>query len=136
MANARANVFHIFRNVSNDLSLANSWPSLGVVLKGVVVLLSNSVKLGGAINIIAEVNVVNLINVAFVHVASEDLLSDVLGGVNLEQVKDSQELELGNVAVLGAIKVLEARLEVHAADLDSPTVLIHNFSDLVITGSA
>ena len=136
MANARANVFHIFRNVSNDLSLANSWPSLGVVLKGVVVLLSNSVELGGAINIIAEVNVVNLINIAFVHVASEDLLSDVLGGVNLEQVKDSQELELGNVAVLGAIKVLEARLEVHAADLDSPTVLIHNFSDLVITGSA
>jgi hypothetical protein len=102
----------------------------------VVVLLTNTVKLGGTINVITEVNVVNLINVAFVHVASEDLLSDVLGGVNLQQVEDSQELELGNVAVLGAIKVLVARLEVHAADLDSPAVLFHNFSDLIIGGSA
>jgi len=136
VANARANILNIFRYVSNDLSLANSWSSLGVIVKGVVVLLTNTVKLGSAINVITEVNVVNLINIAFVHVASEDLLSDVLGGVNLQQVEDSQELELGNVAVLGAIEVLVARLEVHAADLDSPAVLFHNFSDLIIGGGA
>lgn len=101
-----------------------------------VIGLADTVKLGSTINILTEVNVVNLINIAFVHVAAEDFLCDVLGGVNLKQVNHTQELKFGNVTVLGAIKVLEAGLQVDAADLDSPSVLIQNLCNLVLTGSS
>lgn len=101
-----------------------------------VLSLTDTVKLSSTINIFTEVNVVDLINVTLVHVAAEDFLSDMLRGVNLKQVNNAQELQLGNVTVLGAIKVLEAGLQVDAADLDSPSVLIQNLCNLVLTGSS
>lgn len=101
-----------------------------------VLSLADTVKLSSTIDILTEVNVVNLIDVALVHVAAENFLCDVLGGVNLKQVDYAQELKLGNVTVLSTIEVLEAGLQVDAADLDSPSVLLHNLRNLVLTGTS
>lgn len=137
-ADASTHIIDILWHVANDFGLADTWARLGVVVEGVVVLLANTVKLRGSINVFTEVNVVNLINIALVHVPSAQFLEDVFASADSQQVEHTQELELGNVAVASLVEVLEGGFEVNAALHNSAAVLIehglHGIRVLVHTG--
>ena len=124
------NILDICGVVSNDLGLANSWACLREVVKRVVIFLADAEQCCCTVDILTEISVVDLINIAFVHVTSEDGLGDVLWCGDLQKIEDSQELSFGNVAVFSAIKILEHRLQVNTSDLDSSTVLVKNSSQL------
>lgn len=96
------------------------------VVGAVVEALVDSEKLLSAINVLAEVHIVYLINISLVHVAAENGLKNVLGCTDSQQVKNAQELILGHVAVARDIVVLEDRLEVDALVLDGGLVLLKN----------
>ena len=89
LSDAGKHVLDIQGAVSNDLGLANSWASLGEVVKAVVVILTNTKESSCAVNLFAEVSVVNLVNIALVHVTSKDVLGNLLGGRDLKKVKHS-----------------------------------------------
>jgi len=132
LSDAGAHILNILWGVANHLSLGNSWAGLWVVIEGVVVLLANTIELSSTINIFAEVNVVNFVNIAHVHVSAEQLLGHLLWSVDLQQIEHTEELNLGHVTVLGAVKVLELGLQVDATDLDGAAVLIKNLLDGLI----
>lgn len=98
-------------------------------------LLADSEESSSTVNVVTEISVVDFINVALVHVTSEDGLGDVLRSSDLEEVKNTQELNLGNVTVFGAIKVLEDRLKMDAAHLDCSTILIKYSNQLFFSVS-
>jgi hypothetical protein len=61
-------------------------------------------------------------------------LGDVFWCVDLKEIEHTQELKLGNVTILGAVKVLEDWLQVHAANSNSTTVFIQNSCKLLLIG--
>jgi len=128
---AGENVIHIIRVVSDNLSTAGTSLSLGEVREGVVEVSANTIKLVRAVNILAEVDIVDLIDVAFVHVATEHKLGDLLGSVDLEEVEHSQELSLGHVTVLGDIEVLEQGLQQDASGVHGEAVLVEDLLNVV-----
>jgi hypothetical protein len=68
-----------------------------------------------AVDIVAELEVVDLAFVILVKVFSNDEVEDLVGGgENAKILKHSLELLGGNMARLGSIEVLEARLEEHS----------------------
>lgn len=94
--------------------------------------LIDSEKLLSAINVFAEVNVIDLINIAFVHVTLHKSLQDVLRGGNPEQIKHSQELILCHMTILSDIVVLEHRLQVNTLVFNGCSVF---FKDVINLGS-
>ena len=94
--------------------------------------LGDTEKLIGTIDVLAEVDVVALINVTLVHISSKELLGDMLRGVDSEKIKHSEELFLGNMTVAGDVVVLEHGLQVNALVLDGGTVLLKDSLDLVV----
>ena len=63
--------------------------SLGEVVGAMVEALADTEKLLSSVDILTEVDIVDLINIALVHVAAEDGLKDVLGCTNSEQIKNA-----------------------------------------------
>ena len=117
LSDASKNILDVHGSVSDNLSLAHSWFSLFKVVEAVVVSLSDSEKGFGTINLITEISVVNFVNVALIHVTSEDSLGDVLGYRNLKQIENTEELHFRHVTVFSAVEILENWLEVDAADI-------------------
>ena len=70
-ANASNNIVDVIRGVSDNLGLAIACPSLRVVVSAVVEALVDTKELLRTINILAEIHIVALIDVTFVHVATE-----------------------------------------------------------------
>ncbi len=89
-------------------------------------------KLLRAINVLAEVNVIDLINIAFVHVTLHKSLQDVLRGSDSEQIEHSKELILGHMTILSDIVVLEHWLQVNALVLNGCSVFL---KDVINFGS-
>ena len=71
------NVLDIFWLVFLDINSCNSWSSLWVVIEGVVVSSSNSEELLWRVNVVAEVEVVDLINISSVHVSLEENIENI-----------------------------------------------------------
>jgi len=110
--------------------LAGTSSSLGDVIVAVVESLGDSEELVGAINIGTEVSVVALVNISLVHISSEELLGDVLRGVDSEKIKDSEELFLGDMTIAGDVVVLEHGLKVDTLVLNGSTVLLKDSINL------
>jgi hypothetical protein len=83
-ANASNNVIDVIGGVAYDLSNAATRLSLREVGDAVVEALADTEELLGSVNVLTEVDVVHLIDIAFVHVSAEDHLDDVLGSSNSE----------------------------------------------------
>jgi len=132
---ARQDIIDVTWRVAHDLSVAHTSLRLWVVVGAVVEALGHSKELIGAINILAEVNVVNFVDIALVHVTSENELSDGLRSGHSQEVEHTKELSFGHVTVLGDVVVLEARLEVDALVLDSSSVFLKNLLDLWVVVS-
>jgi hypothetical protein len=73
-----AHVLHIGRRIADDLSLTHTRLGLREIVKRVVVILAYSKQVNGAVNLFTEVNIVNFIDVAFIHVASQHSLGYLL----------------------------------------------------------
>lgn len=118
--------------VANNLSFADACLSLREVVCAMIEALVDSKELFGAIDILREVDIIDLIDVTFVHVAAKEGLKDVLGSTDPEQVKDAKELILGHVAIARDIVVLEHGLQVNALVLDCRLVLLQDHVDFMI----
>ena len=86
LADASNNIIFVIRSVAHDLGLADSCLCLREVVSAVVEALVDSEELLGAIDILTEVDIVDLIDVAFVHVTAEERLEDVLGSTDPQQI--------------------------------------------------
>ena len=109
-ADASNYIINVIRSVAHNLSLAFERLSLWKVFLAVIKALANSKQLLGTVDVLAEVNVVDLINIAFVHVTSEDEIQNSLWGKDTKLGQHTKELALGDMATLGDIEVLELRL--------------------------
>jgi len=65
------NIINILWSISDNLSLADSWSCLWVIVEAVVIFLADSEQCSRSINLLTEVNIVNFINITFIHVTSE-----------------------------------------------------------------
>lgn len=129
------NVMEIIRAVGNNGVTDNTRGGLGVVVVAVVEVTSSTVELVSAVDLFAEINIVDLINVSFVHVSSEDELGDFLGGLDAEVVQHTEELVLGHMAVLGDVEVLEDGLQVHTLGLNGFAEMVKDRLDLTVVVS-
>lgn len=134
-ANACKNVMEVIRAVGNNGVTDNTRGGLGVVVVAVVEVTSGTVELISAVDLFAEINIVDLINVSFVHVSTEDKLGDFLGGLDAEVVQHTEELVLGHVTVLGDVEILEDGLQVHTLGLDSFAEMVEDRLDLTVVVS-
>ena len=135
--NAGNHIIDVIGTVADDLGLADTSLCLGDVVSAVVNTLTNSEKLFSTINILAEVNVVALVNITLVHVSTEEALNNVLRSSDAKKVEHSEELVLGHMTISGDVVVLEHGLQVNALGLDCVAVLVEdllNFS-LVLMAS-
>jgi hypothetical protein len=71
LANTCTNIINILWSISDNLSLADSWSCLWVIVEAVVIFLADSEQCSRSINLLTEVNIVNFINITFIHVTSE-----------------------------------------------------------------
>jgi hypothetical protein len=92
----------------------------------VVEVATNTEEFVAAVNSVTEVNVVHLVDVSLVHVTAKEGLGNGIGGADLKEVHDAEELLLSHVAVLGNVKVLEDGLEQNAASCHSLLVFGEN----------
>jgi len=127
-SNASNDVVEVFGcgAVLHGLVSGNARFGLGEEIPRVVEIAANSEEVGATINIIAEVNVVNFINVTLVHVSAQNAGGYRLGSFNAKQVEDSKELLLGDMSIASDIEILEDGLEVNASLFDGVNVLSHN----------
>jgi len=126
LTNASKNILNVIRGVADNFSLGNSGLGLGEVVERVVEVATNTEEFLAAINIIAEINVVNFINISLVHVATEESLCNCVRGADLKEVNHTEELLLSDMTVLGNIKVLENGLQKNTASGNSLFVLGKN----------
>lgn len=77
-------IFDILRGVTDDLRLAHAGLGLREVVKAVIEIPPDSEQHAVAVHVFTEINVIDFIEVAFVHVTSEDSLGDVVWRRNLE----------------------------------------------------
>lgn len=73
-------IIDIIRHILLDISSCNSWSSLWVVIERVVVASSNSEQLLRRVDIIAEVEIVDFINVSSIHVSFQQDVENELRG--------------------------------------------------------
>lgn len=132
LANASNDIILVIRRVTHNFGLANSRLSLGEVISAVVEALVDSEKLLRTVYVFAEVHIVNLIDVAFVHVTAQDGLEDVLGSADPKQIEYTKELVLSYVAIASDVVVLKHRFEVNSLVFDSSFVLFENLVNLVL----
>jgi len=123
-SDASKDVLNIIWAVTDNFGVTGSGLGLWEEFLGLVEVSANSEKHLLVVDIIGEVDVVDLIDVTLVHVPSEKDLELVGWSGDLEQVKDSQELGLGYMAILGNIEVLENWLNVDALGVDGGPVLL------------
>jgi hypothetical protein len=95
--------------VTNNLSIAQSGLGLREIVETVVEVPPNAKQHCITVYILTKIHVVNLVEVALVHVTSKNRLRNVVRCGNLEEVEYSQELRLGDMAALSDVKVLETR---------------------------
>jgi hypothetical protein len=125
------NILNIIWDVLLNIDTCNSWSSFWVVVKGVVEVSANSEELLWGVNIIAEIEVVDLIDVTLIHVSFAEGVQDILGGADTKLTESSQELMFGNMLVLSNIEILEHWLQVDSLDSYSLSIL---FKDVVNLG--
>ena len=107
LADAGNDIVNIVWSVPDDLSIACARLRLREVVKAVVEALTNTKELLTTIDVFAEVDIVDFVDVTFVHVPAEKLLDHLRRCRDSEQVEDAEELVLGHVTVLRDIVVLE-----------------------------
>ena len=134
-ADACDNIMEVIRAVGNNGAADNARGGLGVVVMAVVEVTPGTVELIRAVDLFAEINIVDLVNVSLVHVSTEDKLGDLLGSLDAEVVQHTEELVLGHVTVLGDVEILEDGLQVHALGLDRFTELLEHLLDLNVVVS-
>lgn len=92
---------------------------------------ADSEELLWGVNIIAEIEVVDLIDVTLIHVSFAEGVQDLLGGADTKLTESSQELMFGNMLVLSNIEILEHWLQVDSLDSNGLSIL---FKDVVNLG--
>ena len=132
LADASNDIVLIIRRVAHDFGLADSRLCLGEVVGAVVEALVDTEELLGAVDILAEVDIVDLIDIAFIHVTAEDGLENVLGSADSEQIEHAEELVLGHVTVASDVVVLEHGFQVDALVFNRSFVLFKNFIDFLV----
>lgn len=125
------NILNIIWDVLLNIDTCNSWSSFWVVVEGVVEVSTDSEELLWGVNIIAEIEVVDLIDVTLIHVSFAEGVQDILGGADTKLTESSQELMFGNMLVLSNIEILEHWLQVDSLDSYSLSIL---FKDVVNLG--
>ena len=131
-ADAGEHVVHVVGSQLNEVRFDLAWLSAGVVVKRLVVGTANTEHALVSVNVIAEVDIVNLFGVSFVHVALGDQSKDVFRGEDAELSKHSEELALAHMTALGNVEVLELGLQVDAAVLDCSAILRDEGLNLVL----
>ena len=131
-ADTSDHIIDVVRGVADNFSLADASLRLRVVVRAVVEALANAEKLITTVDILAEVHVVALVDIAFVHVTFEEILKDVLRCTDSEEIQDAKELLLGYVPVASDVVVLEDGLQVDAIVLDLDAVLFEDVLDLLV----
>jgi len=101
----------------------------------VVEALGDAEELITTIDVLAEVNIVALIDIALIHVTSEQALKNLLRGADSEKIEHTQELILGHMTVAGDVVVLEHWFQVNALVLDLSAVRVENVFDFLGHGS-
>ena len=124
-------VVDVERAVTHDLGVGGSCSSLGEVIIRVVKVSADTEILGRAVNILTEINIVDFVDIASVHVSAEDHLQNVCWSSDPKKVNNSEELILSNMTVLGYIKVLETGLEVDSSSVNCITVGVQDFFNLL-----
>lgn len=132
LADASNDIVLIIGRVAHDFGLADSRLCLGEVVGAVVEALVDTEELLGAVDILAEVDIVDLIDIAFVHVTAQDGLENVLGSADSEQIEHAEELILGHVTVASDVVVLEHGFQVDALVFNRSFVLFKNFIDFLL----
>jgi ABC-type siderophore export system fused ATPase/permease subunit len=127
--NASQNVLNIVRLELHYIGLNLARLGAWVVVKGLVVCSAYSEDSFMSINLIAEVNIVNFVSVALVHVPLSKEGQNVLRSIDSKLGKDSKELHLADVSTVGDIEILELRLQVDATVLNNSPVFLDNLSE-------
>ena len=113
--NAGEHVLNIVGFQFDDLSLDLARLGARIVIEGLAMSTTNTKDALVGVNLVAEINIIDLIGVSLVHITSENKVKHVFWGEDAELVKNSQELALGDVTALSDIEVLELRLQMNAA---------------------
>lgn len=116
----------------NDVGLHLARLGAGVVVEGLVVSATDTEHALVGVDIVAEVDVVDLIGVALVHVVLNDEGEQTLRSEDAELSKDAEELALGDMTTLGDVEVLELGLQVDASVLHGGAVLRDKAFHLVL----
>ena len=124
------NIIDIIWDILLNVDTSNSWSSFWIVVEGVVEVPADSEELFWRVNVVAEIEVVDLIDVTLVHVSFAESVQDALGGANSKLSESSKELMLGDMLVLSDVEVLEHRLKVDSLDSDGLSVLFKDVVDL------
>ena len=132
LADASNDIIFVVGRVANNLRLAHSSLRLGEVVRAVVEALVDPEELLRTVDILTEVDIVDLIDVAFIHVTAEEGLENVLGSADPQQIEHTEELVFSHVAVAGDVVVLKDRFQVNALVFDRGFVLFENLVDLIL----
>jgi hypothetical protein len=131
-ANASKHILNIVRLKLNDVSFYLSGLCARVIIERLVVRSTHTKHTLVGVDIIAEIDIVDFINISLIHVSLGDDRQDVLRSVDAELGKHSEELVPANVAALSDVKVLELGLQVDASVQNGLSVLLQQILHLIL----
>ena len=91
---------------------------------------TDSEELLRRVNIVAEIEVVDLINVTLVHVGFAKGVQNTFLGADTKLTESSQELVLSDMLVLGNVEILEHWLQVDSLDSYGLSILLEDEIDV------
>jgi hypothetical protein len=125
-------IVHINWSVLQDFSFLVPRLVPGHVIKALIVVKPHSEDVNCRVNMVAEVEIIDFINISLVHVASQDNIQNVIWSWDSQLGQHSQELHLSHMAISGNVKVLELGFQVDSPVLDFLTVRIQYFLNSLI----
>lgn len=124
------NIINIIWDILLNINTCNSWSSLWVVVEGVVEVSTDSEELLRRVNIVAEIEVVDFINVTLIHIGFAKGVQNLLLGADTKLTERSQELMLSDMLVLSNVEILEHWLQVDSLDSYGLSILFKNEIDV------
>ena len=123
-SNSSNDVLNVLWLVLQNVSFNWLWLSFWVVVVTVVEVSSHSEHLLWGVNVVAEVDIVNLVNITLVHVSLQKAVHEFVWNADSQLSQHSHELHFGNVTVSCDVEILELRLQVESLVVDCNSILV------------
>lgn len=125
------NIINIFRFMLHNVNFNFSRLRSRVIIERLVIISSHPKHIFRSINLVAEIHVVDFIDVTLVHVSLQYQIQNIFRRIDAKLSQNSEELHFGDMAASSDIEILELWLQINSSVLNSCSILRNDIFKLL-----